>query len=199
MDIRAYIESGVIEDYCLGILDAAAMQGVAQNAALYAEVQDEIDACQTALKKFAADFGHGPKQQAKQNLLNIIDSLSAEETLTAGNLPLINKYSDAAAWLHFVKPLLPATLQKPFMLRGLTNKNGVEQFVFWTKDGMPDETHQDEQETILLLQGKCRCHIGGEVVELAAGDFLSIPMHKQHNVEILSGPVMAIVQRVRVA
>jgi len=200
MDIKAYIESGVIEDYCLGTLDAEGMQDVAQHAALYAEVQSEIDAYQTALEKYSAILAGGKSQHAKKNLLNIIDNIALEEDIDIENLPLINKYSDAGNWLRFIKPLLPETLQVPYLVHHLPGANDVERFIVWTHEHVPDETHTNVHETFLLLEGRCRCYIGDdEVLELGTGDFLSIPLHKPHNVEILSGPVMAVIQRVKVA
>ena len=197
--MKEYIESGVIEDYCLGALDAEGMQSVAQNAALYVEVRDEIEAYETALAKFAAELGTGKKQQLKQSLFITIDKLESEEHITIDNIPLINKYSDAASWLRFVRPLLPATLKSPFLVHDFPNRDGAERFILWSYGDIPHETHTDEQETFLILEGRCRCFINDEVVELGAGDFLSIPLHAEHNVEILDGPVMAVVQRAKVA
>jgi len=199
MNIKEYIDSGVIEDYCLGALDAAGMQSVAQNAALYVEVRDEIEAYETALAKYATEFSTGKKQQLKQSLFSAIDNLESELHITADNIPLINKYSDAASWLRFVKPLLPAALEAPFLIHDLPDKGDAARFIVWSHGGIPDETHTHAQETFLILEGRCRCFIGDEVVELGAGDFLSIPLHVPHNVEILDGPVMAVIQRVKVA
>lgn len=199
MDIKEYIASGVIEDYCLGVLDAEMMQIVAQNAALYPEIQDEIDACEMALATYAAEFATGKKELSKDDVLMAIESLENEEQITLDNVPLITKYSDATNWLKFVKPLLPQTLTRPFWMYNLPGDEDVERFVLWSHGDIPHETHTHTQETFLVLEGRCRCFMNEEAVELSAGDFLSIPLYAEHNVEILEGPVMAIVQRVKVA
>jgi quercetin dioxygenase-like cupin family protein len=199
MNVKEYIESGVIEDYCLGLLSPDEMQAVAHNAVLYAEVKHEIEAYENALVKYAGEFAGNNPQGLKRNILDAIGNLELEENITENNTPVINKYSDAQNWLRFVKPLLPAALEGPCIIHPLPPKDGIEQFIYWTNLDVPHETHEDEQETILLLEGKCRCFIDDEPYDLQAGDFLSIPLHKQHNVEILNGPVMAIVQRVKVA
>ena len=199
MNVQEYINSGIIEDYCLGALTPEEMKGVAQQAALYHEIKNEIDEYESALKDYAAEFVLNKKENIKENIFDIFNNLEIEENINAENLPVINKYSNAESWLHFVKPLLPAKLDAPCLLHDLHAKDGVDQFVFWTNEGLPYEMHRTTQETLLVLEGKCRCHIEGEVHELNPGDFLSIPLHKAHNVEILEGPVMAIIQRIKVA
>jgi len=197
MDIQEYINSGIIEDYCLGVLDDEAMQQVAAIATLHPAIQEKIDAYESTLKNYAGKTATPPA--LKHKLLAIIDNLAAEETITADNIPLINKYSNADNWLQFVKPLLPATLNGPFIIHDLPATLNAERFIFWTNEDLPDETHRHVKESILVLQGSCRCYIGDTVYELTSGDFLSIPLHIPHNVEILNGPVMAVIQRERVA
>jgi anti-sigma-K factor RskA len=55
MNIAEYINSGVIEDYCLGVLNPEEQQCVAQNAARYAEIQRAIEENEDALKRFVED------------------------------------------------------------------------------------------------------------------------------------------------
>ncbi len=199
MNVKEYIESGIIEDYCLGLLSPEAMQDVARNAELYSGIKNEIEAYENALAKYAFALAENKPQTLKKDIFAALDNLEAEENISAENLPIINKYSDAGNWLRFVKPLLPEKLNRSSIIHELPAKNGIEQFVYWTFDDVPHETHEDEQETILLLEGECRCYIDDEVHDLQAGDFLSIPLHRSHNVTILNGPVLAIVQRVKVA
>jgi len=198
MEIEEYINSGVIEDYCLGVLGEDAMQQVAAMATLHPAIQQEIDAYEHALKSYAA--GKAAKtSDVKQQIFYVINNLAAEEVIINNNVPLINKYSNAESWLRYVKTLLPASLKQPFIIHNLPTTNSVERFVLWICEDIPAETHRHVKETILVLEGSCRCYVGDEVYELTAGDFLSIPLHVPHNVKILNGPVMAIVQRERVA
>lgn len=200
MNINEYIESGIIEDYCLGLLEPAEMQFVATNAQQHSEIKNAIASYEKVLIQYAsAGITAGYLPKVKNSFLQTIEDLEQEAEISAENLPLINKYSEAGQWLKFVKSLLPAKLAKPFLIHRLPAKDGVEQFVFWTSHNLPHETHDNEQESILLLEGCCRCFIDDKIIELQAGDFLSIPLYKQHNVEILNGPVMAVIQRVKVA
>lgn len=57
MDIQTYINSGIIEDYCLGLLEPEALKEVAQYASEHEEVRLAIEAYEHALKRFAEDTG----------------------------------------------------------------------------------------------------------------------------------------------
>lgn len=199
MKVMEYIESGIIEDYCLGLLKPAEMQAVANNAEEHEEIRKAIATYEDALVKYAAALAVEKPAGLKRKVFELIDNLEEEAAISADNIPLINKYSNADIWRNFVRPHLSEKLTRPFIVHDLPAKNGVEQFVFWTHQDLPHETHDDEQETILLLEGRCRCFINDEVIELNPGDFLSIPLHAEHNVEILDGPVLAVIQRVKVA
>lgn len=56
--------------------------------------------------------------------------------------------------------------------------------------------HINELEKFLILEGTCDITIEDEVYSLKAGDFLSIPLYKKHDVRITSlNPCKAILQR----
>lgn len=57
MDIQTYIKSGIIQDYCLGLLEQEACKAVAQYALEYEEVRMAIESCEHALKRFVEDTG----------------------------------------------------------------------------------------------------------------------------------------------
>ena len=58
MNIEEYMNSGIIEDYCLGILGVEQMLAVAQNAAVYAEIRMEIEEYELVLKRYAEGFAN---------------------------------------------------------------------------------------------------------------------------------------------
>lgn len=53
MNLKEYLSSGIIEDYCLGVLNPDEMRTVALNAERYKEVKDTIETYEAALKKYA--------------------------------------------------------------------------------------------------------------------------------------------------
>lgn len=118
--------------------------------------------------------------------------------LNINNLPEINKNSDADSWLTCVKHLIPADIED-FTLKLLRKYHGVTQMLVISKIDVPDESHEDVLESLLILKGSCRCTIGGKAVVLKEGDYIDIPLHVQHNVKVLTPYVVAILQHKAVA
>ena len=56
MNLKEYITSGIIEDYCLGILNPIEMRSVAHIAERYPEIKDAINESENVLKKYAEDL-----------------------------------------------------------------------------------------------------------------------------------------------
>ncbi len=77
MDIRSYIQSGVLEEYVLGILTSEAAAEVAQNARLYPVIQQELEAIEKALEKYAISFAKTPPSGTLENILRRIDTSAA--------------------------------------------------------------------------------------------------------------------------
>jgi hypothetical protein len=56
MDLEKYLSSGVIEDYCLGVLSPEETQVVAQNAKQFPEIEEAIREVEEVLKKYTTDL-----------------------------------------------------------------------------------------------------------------------------------------------
>lgn len=199
MNKDEYISSGMIEDYCLGVLDDTQISAVEQAAALYPDIKQEIKKFQQSLEQYAFEFAKPVPENVREKILAITDNLALEEDHTKGRLPLLSKYSDSESWLRIVKPFIPEKLEREMFVRQIGNHNGIEHIVIWSNIPYPDEVHDDELESFIILKGKCRCTIGDEVTELGPGGYLSIPLYKHHDVEVIEGPVLAVIQRVKVA
>lgn len=74
MNLEDYINSGIIEDYCLGVLSPEQQQAVAQNALLYADIQAAIEENELALKRYVEDSSVSPQTNfmEKKLLLNLL-------------------------------------------------------------------------------------------------------------------------------
>lgn len=197
MNEQDIIASGMIESYCLGLLGTAEAAELEQYARQYAGVKQSIDAFQASLEQMAFDTAVAPAPGVKQSIIQLLDNLALEEQSDLNQLPLLNRYSDAAQWLKLVEPLLPATIEG-MNVQELRNDNGIVQLLICTEIDYPDEVHELEQECFIVLKGKCRCYIEDDIAELGAGDFISIPMYKHHDVRVVE-PVIAVVQRINVA
>ena len=69
MDIKAYIETGVIESYVLGMADKQEAAELEQMARQYPEVQQAIDAFEAALEQQALAAAVAPPAHVKEALL----------------------------------------------------------------------------------------------------------------------------------
>jgi len=199
MDIKTYISSGVLEDYCLGVLDDSETAQVEQMAAMHAEIKNEIIAFQRSLEQYAVAAAKRPSTHIKHNLLNTFENLAQEYPLSLENLPLLSRHSDNKNWLKLIKPMLPLYLEEELLIKILRNDEEALQCVMWLRNEYPDEVHDNLKESFIVLEGECECHIGGKIIKLGPGDYLDIPLHEHHDVVVTKGPVLAIVQRLKVA
>ena len=199
MDLKKYIESGIVQDYCLGILSTREIEQVEQQAAIYPEIQQEIESYQQVLEKYALSLTEAVPAELKSQTLSLLDNLKKEENAQYNNLPLLNRFSDHNNWLSAVKPLLPPELKKDRFIKVLHEDDKVLQMLMWVKNYYPDEVHDNLHECFIILEGECECHVEGEIIKLSAGGFFEVPLHKHHDVKVTKGPVLAVVQRVKAA
>lgn len=75
MDIREYIQSGILELYAAGGLSDAEAREVEAMAEKHPEVRAEIDAIQKALVGYAGAFRKNPRPELRQQILNKIDEI----------------------------------------------------------------------------------------------------------------------------
>lgn len=198
MNSKTHITPGIIEDYCLDVLSPQDNNKFVQLMSAFPEIKQEADAFMEALGQYAADATQFSPANTKHKILDTLDNLLTEEKATPQQLPLLNKYSDHKNWLKIVKPMLPETLQKQTLVRNLRNDDVVSQLLIWTTVDFPEEIHSNEQECFIILEGRCRCQIGDQIIEMGPGDFLEIPMYQHHDVHMLE-PVLALVQRIKIA
>jgi len=78
MNAPAYIQSGIIHDYCLGLLGPADMQEVERHAAAYPEIRAELEACRQALERYVRSLAIPAPLMVKNKALGVIDNLSHE-------------------------------------------------------------------------------------------------------------------------
>jgi predicted DNA-binding protein YlxM (UPF0122 family) len=67
MNLKEYLNSGIIEDYCLGTLNPLEMCAVARNAEGYPEIQDAIHKAERVLKKYAEELDKNKSMAKRRN------------------------------------------------------------------------------------------------------------------------------------
>ena len=198
MNIEAFIASGELDAYVLGMLPDDEAAEIAKLIAQYPELKQEAEAIEAALKQ----YGAAVQSDDKVKLFAAIDLLEKDATaLQHKQLPQLHKYSDAAAWLQTVRHLIPAVDETTPLVKELIHEDDkVCLYLVTSIVDVPHETHENEKESFLILQGNCTCYVGDQVITLSAGGYVDIPMFTDHNVMVHPGiPVVAILQHMKIA
>lgn len=194
MNITEYIESGILEEYCLGLLNADEQAAVLQICSLFPEVKMELTAIEKTIETMAANRAIAPADDLKKKILNSLGFSDEAIQFNLNHLPVANSHSDHKSWMKLLEHLIPAEPAGDFSSRLLRQDERFDQMLVITKCDVPPETHKDVIESFFILKGECQCSVGNTLFLLGPGDFLEIPLHQQHDVKLLSPYVVAILQ-----
>ncbi len=200
-EVRTYLESGVIEAYCLGQLTTEEIREVDRIAGKFPAVRVEIFRTERTLQQLTTP---SPERQArKKNILDNLHQLQLEQEMSLENLPLITPYSDYRKWLATVRDLQPEYHEAGLQFYILRNSPDLLQNLTWLDDFLEEDGHAADEfeESFLVLEGECACNIGGEPIRLGPGGYLKIPANTIHSIRNLrpGQPLIGIIQRYRVA
>jgi len=201
MDTKAYISSGIVEQYCLGMLPDTERSAVESYAAEYPEIKNEIERVSDAIETYALANPVQPANSVKAKVL-----LAAYETQSGAGKqypPLILDNSvteDFRRWLTGVNIPKPAEPFDNLSFYDLPSTEAVTNFMVWAKEGHDEEEHNDFREYIVILEGHCDMYMNGEKKHYTAGEIIRIPPFVPHHAIITSEePMLAIVQRQLIA
>ena len=194
MDIQQYIESGILEEYCLGRLDEADEAYLIQMTMLYPEIKEELTAVELAFEKLAATTAVEPGEQVKQNILGSIGFIEDDLVLNIDELPVIDHSASPQPWLSAFGHLIPEKPTEDFLMHIIRQDAVVQQMLITGNTDVPEEEHGEFFESLFVLKGRCECSIGDELFALGAGDFIEIPLHVKHDIKLLTPFVTAVLQ-----
>lgn len=199
MLLEEIMESGLLEFYVIGDLSDQEISEVENAIDKYPALKEEIRTIELALEKYAQAHAVETAAAAKPMLIAVARYTKRMESgEKPSNPPSITENStieDYKEWLD------REDLQEPDEydsmhghIIGATEEKTT--LIVWLKDGAPDETHTDEYEKFLVVEGTCDITIGDDVHSLVAGDTLMIPLHINHRVEVTSTiPCKIILER----
>ena len=199
MNVREYIESGILQNYCLGLLSEHERVEVEEMCMQYPIIQKELITLQKALEQYSESTAVAPTEGLQQEIWQILENINKERHTDLNDLPIINKYSDYRHWKRIIQPLVPEEVngdtEKIQMLR---HDHKITQVFFISSKAIPDETHEQEQESFIVLEGECECCIEDKIIRLGPGGFIEIPMYTHHDVKAITPYVIAIMQRIAI-
>ena len=193
MNLQDYINSGILEQYCLGLLSKDEAKQVEGYSLQYPELSAELYSIDQALEKLAEAKAITPPPQLKDKILGRL-GFSGNQILDINNLPPTDAYSTYLSWLEAVEHLLPAEPFEGLNIQVLQQTDKIAQMLVVAKTDVPDESHDNYAESFFILKGTCCCTINGQDVILNAGDFLEIPLYAEHDIKMLTPSVTAILQ-----
>lgn len=198
MNIQSYIESGILEEYFLGLLPEAQLREVGALCLQYPELSAELALIEAQFNLFAEAHAAPAPIALQEEIWSTLENLKKEKTMDLQDLPLINKFTDARQWMGLVKPFIPTTMPDERLMHLLQHTPKVLQMMVISRTDFDDETHDELHESFIILEGECECTVGDTVFRVSAGGYASIPLHVPHSVKIISPYVLAIMQRVAV-
>ncbi|MDR3693142.1 cupin domain-containing protein [Mucilaginibacter sp.] len=192
MDTGKYIESGILEDYCLGLLSEEEEAYLIQMTMLYPEIKAELTAVETAMEKMANLNAVEPSPLVKQKVLRALGF--DDSGLNIDDLPVISGAGDPAPWLSLFSHLMPDEPSEDFTSYMIRDDGQVRQMLVTSKTNVPEEEHGDFLESFFILKGRCKCTIGDNFYALGAGDFIEIPLNVKHDIKLVTPHVTAVLQ-----
>jgi len=191
--IKAYINSGTLEQHCFDVFNPERGKEVAELSAAHPEIRAELNEIEQTIELLAKRQAIEPGPGLRQKLLHTL-GFADDEQLDINNLPPTGKYSSYTSWLKAVEHLVPAEPFEDFFAHLLRQDEHIAQTLVITRLDVPPEIHGDVAESFFILKGRCTCTIGDQVITLNAGDHLDIPLHVNHDIKIESPYVIAILQ-----
>lgn len=198
-NINEYINSGILEKYVLGFTTEEENAEIEKLSREHTIIRTEIDDISEALIRYAQnDVSVNPT--IKPMVMAVVDYT---ERLAKGEVPtfppVLDEYttvSDFNQWLEREDLAIPDDFTD-FHARIIGMDPEKITAIAWLKYGSPPETHTDEYEKFLILEGTCDIQIGEKTVSLVPGDYLAIPLHQTHDVKVTSTiPCKVILQRI---
>lgn len=183
----------------MGLVSEAESMEVMRMAASYPEIAREIEAISVSLEMYAEKQAPPLDPTIKPLLMAMIDYMErirlGEWVTFPPELHEGSTATDFSDWLNRADMVLPDDFED-FHARIIGFTPEATTAIAWLRYGAPEEVHDAQYEKFLVLEGSCDITIDGQVVSLVPGNYLSIPLHKPHNVRVTSAvPCKVILQR----
>lgn len=188
-----YRDSGMPELFVLGMLSDTEVHELMQMLLIYPELQKEIDEIESSLINYSNAQSAAPDAETKLLIMATVDYtnrlMNGEEPTFPPELHQNSRLEEYRPWLSRPDMITPPTFEGIFIkIIGHTEKQ--LSVIAWLKDGAPEETHTDVYERFLIVEGTCDVVLTRDSEEermsLRPGDYLQIPLHVSHRVEVTS-------------
>ncbi len=199
-DLKQYLSSGILEEFVLGLTSVEENCEVLRMISEHEEVKDEVNSITNSLLQISELVAPPLDPTIKPMVLAIIDYTTrlqnGEEVTFPPELGEHSSIEDYAQWITR-QDLMPHINFDEYDARLIGYTPTMTTALVSIRTGSPEETHHELFEKFLILEGSCDIMIDNTIHSLFPGDYLSIPLHAKHKVQITSLiPCRAILQRV---
>ena len=197
MNHQEYINSGIIDAYCMGFTTPEENEGVKAIAAKYPEVAAAITQLKQVYETSFKMDEMKPRASVKEAVMNNV--YAQQSALQVAFVPLLNKETSLHRLSQTVAAnniIAPTESFDNIFMQKLPSTREILNFAVWAKVEQEEETHTDVKEFIAVLEGSCDMYIGGVKRSYGKGDVITIPLNVPHYAVITSPqPMFAFVQR----
>ncbi|MFT5819413.1 MAG: mannose-6-phosphate isomerase-like protein (cupin superfamily) [Crocinitomix sp.] len=188
MNIKNYIESGVLEEYVLGNLSVDERLKVEICAAEHSAIKTEIAAIELSFENFATAHSDSRAQHFKENIVKTIDAENGLQLMP----PPVNETSKIENYTFWLNSVLEGDYEEMHM--EVIYQSELETTVIaWVKNGEAIHTHTEYTERFLIAEGTCTATIGDITKDYGLGDYIEFPLHVPHSYIVTSDCPMKVV------
>ena len=201
MTSKEYIDSGILENYVMGMASHSEREEVEMMAAANPDIRQEIDAISDVLEEYALAHAMQPSPMVKPLLMATIDYSERIKSGEPISFPPVlhenSKAEDYATWLNRPDLDFSDSNEDNFFAKIIGYTPEMTTAIVWIKQETPVELHHKEHERFLIIEGSCDILVGDKSNHLVSGDYFDIPLHEYHRVKVTSHiACKAILQRV---
>jgi mannose-6-phosphate isomerase-like protein (cupin superfamily) len=193
-----FIQSGILERHVMGDTSYDEAAEIAQMAAAYPEIQQELKQIEEALGSYAHAIEMNTPSSLRSKVLAQFEEKKYPSLAEIKSLPSLGENANYDFW-QTITQAIPNPSEAPLgQLYPLKAEPDKLTCVIWTSDKILEEHHDDLIEKFLILEGSCDCIIDGVVNHMKPGDYMEIPLHAPHHIQVTSNHmVKGILQRAR--
>lgn len=192
MNEDEFLQSGLIEAYCLGLASEEEYQLVHEYSARFSRVQSEIESLDETLANLSFRFSQMPPVHLKDKILNRLSKLPIQSEIP----PEINSSSTVEEWLGYLERNQIHTPENLNFaeIREIDVREGITTYIAWANKGaVVDEIHSNETEYLFMLSGSCTITFNNKIHYYKKGDFVVVPSNTYHVAEATSVELMILI------
>lgn len=139
MNIQAYIESGILEEYVLGTVSPQEKQEVECMSHIYPEIKQELVRTESALEEYALKHQTAPPASLKESIFakmnfDLIEEKETEQESVFENTNIDQDLSDDIRNGDFVEVPVENTFEEPKVIANVFDRTEVKEVTpFWAK------------------------------------------------------------------